>query len=249
MWLLSLPSLCRHQGKTVKNRHPDHRQEVPEAGGVPDQALAERLNRLARLYPPAQFPGRAAVHHEQQSETPGRLSPGQLRHIAPAKPEFIRRVPLSRDWTHPPSEAQAAGFRENATSQPTTGVQQPRPAAVSIEKQAITPIHPRAEAFITIIVTIILLTGFSTGSHGRIVAVQSVMIGALLSHSAISGRITTVNSSLSALAAIGPATATGATTGMDGIPTPGTGIILRNIRSPAIRTITTTTILHPRARR
>ena len=119
---------------------------------------------------------------------------------------------------------------------------------MSIEKQAITPIHPRAEAFITIIATIILLTGFSTGYHGRIVAVQSVMIGALLSHSVISGRITTVNLSSSALAAIGPATATGATTGTDGIHTAGMGIIPRNIRLPATLTITTITIPHPRVR-
>ena len=249
MLLLCSPGLCRHQGQAVKNRHPDHRQKVPEAGRVLDQALAERLNRPARLYPPGQFPGRAAVHREQQSETPGRLLPGELRLITAAEPEFLRRVPHSRAWTHPPSGTQAAGFRENATSQPTTGAQQPRSAAASIEKQVITTIHPRAGAFITIIVTIILLTGFSTGFPGRIVAVQFATTGALLSHLAISGRTTTVNSSSSASAATGPATATGATTGMDGIPTTGMGIVPRNIRSPAIRTITTTTILHPRARR
>ena len=104
-----------------------------------------------------------------------------------------------------------------------------RTEVASVDRQAITIINLRAEAFTITIATIIRPTGYSTGFPGRIVAVPSATIGALLSHSVTFGLTTTADLSSSVSAVTGHAIHTGATTGTDGIPTAGTAIIPRNM--------------------
>jgi len=98
-------------------------------------------------------------------------------------------------------------------------------AAEAVERQVITIIHQHAEVITIIIVTIIPRTGFSTGLPGRIAAVPFATTGGLLSPLVISGRTTIAGLSSSVSAVTGPATHTGATTGMAGTPTAGTAII------------------------
>jgi len=94
---------------------------------------------------------------------------------------------------------------------------------------AIPAIRRRAGACITITVITIRHTGYSTGSHGRIAAVPFVIRGARISRSASSGRTIIADLSLSASAVTGRTTITGVITGTGGIPTRGTGIILRGM--------------------
>lgn len=100
--------------------------------------------------------------------------------------------------------------------------------AALAERQAVTIIHRRAEVIIIIITTVILPTGYSTGFPGRTAAVPSATTGALLSHSATSGRTTIADSSLSVSVVTGRATLTGDITGMDGTLIAGTAITRLN---------------------
>ena len=103
-----------------------------------------------------------------------------------------------------------------------------RIAAAPAERRAITIIHPRKEAIIIIIATIILLIKYFTGFPGRIAVVPSAMTGTFHLHLVTSGHITIADLSSSASAVTGRAIHTGDITGTDGILTAGTAIIHRN---------------------
>ena len=125
-------------------------------------------------------------------------------------------------------EVQAAEHHEKAMPQSPDPARS-RTEVASVDRQAITIIHLRAEAFTIIIATIIRPTGYSTGFPGRIVAIPSATSGALLSQLVTSGLTIIADLSLSVLAVTGPTITTGVTTGTDGILTAGTAIIPRNM--------------------